>query len=110
MHEQTTTQAAPEKTNADKLSSEKEKADRERARIAEAKASARKRAEARKLAEEQRKQHELEVAAGAVRHIIHDSDDGGETFVRDAPSADIVEIDQAEPSQPAVRPFDFFGR
>ena len=108
--DRTTAQASSEKTNADKLGAEKEKSDREQARIADAKALSRKRAEAKKFAEQQRRQRELEVAAGAVRHIIHDRD-GDEIIVRDAPPPpDVVEVDQAEPPAPDVRPFNFFGR
>jgi hypothetical protein len=103
---QTGEKTPAEKATADKLSSERENADKQR--IAEARSAGKKRSEARKFAEEQRRQRELDVAAGAVRHIIHDRD--GEIIVREAPEQDVVEVDQAEPPEPGVRPFNFFGR
>lgn len=102
-------QVMGDRTDSAKPGAEREKADAEHARIAEAKAASKKRTEARKLAEQQRRQHELEVAANAVRHIIHDRD-GGEVVVRDAPPQDMVEVDQAESAGPEMRPFGFFGR
>lgn len=130
------TPAAPEqaastsdKAKADRPSAERENTNKERAHVADVKAASRKRAGARKFAEQQRRQHELEAAAGAVRHIIHDRDgirgrDGEEIIVRNGympdreampdremmPDRDVMEVDQSEPPGPDVRPFNFFGR
>jgi hypothetical protein len=114
--------ATPTQTNVDRPGAQQENADRQRAHIAEAKAASRKRAEARKVAEQQRKQRELEVAASAVRHIIHDGN-GEQIIVHNdyppdrsaasdqeaAPEREVVEVDQAEPA-PEARPFGLFGR
>jgi hypothetical protein len=60
------------KTNDAKANGEKANADK--ARSAEARSVEKKRAENRKITEQQRKQRELEVAAVAVRRIIHERD------------------------------------
>jgi type IV secretory pathway VirB10-like protein len=113
--EQNTGQAKAQNEGTDRLTAEKDEAEQQRAaRIAEAKTASRKRTEARKFAEQQRRQRELDVAAGAVRHIIHDRDgyvqgpDGDEVIVRDGPPDDVVEV--AEPREPEARPYGFFGR
>jgi len=123
--EQPSTPAAPEQAastsdqaKADQPGSEREAANnKERAHAAGAKVASRRRAEARRFAEQQRRQHELEVAAGAVRHIIHGRD-GEEIIVRNGympdreimPDREVMEVDQAEPPGPDMRPFNFFGR
>jgi hypothetical protein len=60
------------KTNDAKTNGEKANADK--ARSAEARAVEKKRAETTRITEQQRKQRELEVAAMAVRRIIHERD------------------------------------
>jgi hypothetical protein len=102
-------QATGNGESSGKPNTAREKTDADRARTAETKAAGKKRAEARKFAEQQRRQRELEIAASAVRHIIHDRD-GDEIIVRDAPPQDVVEVGQAEPPGPDLRPFNFFGR
>ena len=67
-----------------------EKANLDKARAADARAGEKKRTETRKIAEQQRKQRELDVATIAVRRIIHE---------RDAPDV-VVDSDQTE--QPAA--------
>jgi hypothetical protein len=85
------------KTNdiATKTNSEKANTDRARAaeaRAADARAADKKRAETRRIAEQQRKQRELEVATVAVRRIIHERDPSDIVVVgsdqTDAPGAD----------------------
>jgi hypothetical protein len=100
-----------EKLNADKANVEKVSADK--ARAAEAKQPERRRSEARKIAEQQRKQRELEVATIAVRRIIHDRDAPDTVRGREAPDRDapiIIETDQPERSAPEMPHFNLFGR
>jgi len=80
-----------EKTNADKARA----AD---ARSADARTAEKKRAGTRKIAEQQRKQRELEVATIAVRRIIHERD----------PSDVVVDSDQAETPAAEMPHFNFF--
>jgi len=76
-----------------------------KARAAEAKlVEKRKRSEARKLAGQQRKQRELEVATFAVRRIIHDRD-APEVVIRDRDARDVV-VQNAEPETPRFNLFD----
>jgi hypothetical protein len=84
----TDAKANVEKANADKArAAEARSAD---ARAAEARAAEKKRSESRKIAEQQRKQRELEVATIAVRRIIHERDgsDVADSDQTDAPVAD----------------------
>jgi chemosensory pili system protein ChpA (sensor histidine kinase/response regulator) len=103
--------ANTEKLNADKANVEKVSADK--ARTAEAKQPERRRSEARKIAEQQRKQRELEVATIAVRRIIHDRDAPEIVRGREAPDRDapiIIETDQPEPAAPEMPHFTLFGQ
>ena len=61
-----------DKVDTDRVNAQKASADK--ARADEPKLAERKRSEARKVAEQQRKQRELEVATVAVRRIIHGRD------------------------------------
>ena len=82
-------------------------ADRERA--SEAKFVERKRSDARKVAEQQRKQRELEVATVAVRRIIHGRD-APDIVIRDRGASELVENDPPEASGPAMPHFNLFGQ
>jgi hypothetical protein len=75
-----------------------EKANADKARSAEARAVEKKRAETRKIAEQQRKQRELEVATIAVRRLIHERD----------PSDVVVDSDQAETPAAEMPHFNLF--
>ena len=77
-----------------------EKANAEKARSAEARTAGKKRAETRKIAEQQRKQRELEVATIAVRRLIHERD----------PSDIVVDSDQAETPAAEMPHFNLFGQ
>jgi type IV secretory pathway VirB10-like protein len=92
-----TTAPAADKADTEKVSTQK--ASPEKGRAAEARYAERKRGEARKVAEQQRKQRELDVATVAVRRIIHD---------RDAP--EIVENDSREAPAPAMSQFNLFDQ
>ena len=96
-----------DKPDTDKIVAQKA-ADKERA--AEAKYTERKRSDARKVAEQQRKQRELEVATVAVRRIIHDRD-GQDVIIRerDRNAPEIVENDPPQASAPAMPRFNLFG-
>lgn len=83
-------------TNDAKANGEKATADK--ARSAEARAVEKKRAETRKIAEQQRKQRELEVATIAVRRLIHERD----------PSDVVVDSDQAETPAAEMPHFNLF--
>jgi len=87
-----------EKAAAEKAAAEKSSADR--ARMMEARAAARKRAEARKFAERQRKQRELEFATAAARRMIYDRGRDHEEFAA---------MDAPEPPQPGVPHLSLFG-
>ncbi len=80
-----------EKANADKVRAAE-------ARSADARAAEKKRAGTRKIAEQQRKQRELEVATIAVRRIIHERD----------PSDVVVDSDQAETPAAEMPHFNLF--
>jgi hypothetical protein len=89
------------KTNDAKANGEKANADKARAaeaRSADARAAEKKRAGTRKIAEQQRKQRELEVATIAVRRIIHERD----------PSDVVVDSDQAETPAAEMPHFNLF--
>jgi hypothetical protein len=77
-----------------------EKANADKARSAEARTAGKKRAETRKIAEQQRKQRELEVATIAVRRLIHERD----------PSDAVVDSDQAETPAAEMPHFNLFGQ
>jgi len=92
---------ADAKTNDAKANGERANADKARAaeaRSADARAAEKKRAGTRKIAEQQRKQRELEVATIAVRRIIHERD----------PSDVVVDSDQADTPAAEMPPFNLF--
>jgi hypothetical protein len=96
-----------EKSNADKArAAEARSAD---ARAVDAKAAEKKRTETRKIAEQQRKQRELEVATIAVRRIIHghDGSDVADSDQTDAPVADRPVADRPAAEMPH---FNLFGQ
>jgi hypothetical protein len=82
-----------EKANADKARAAE-------ARSTDARAAEKKRTETKKIAEQQRKQRELEVATIAVRRIIHERD----------PSDVVVDSDQAETPAAEMPHFKLFGQ
>lgn len=89
------------KANDAKANGEKANADKARAaeaRSTDARAAEKKRAGTRKIAEQQRKQRELEVATIAVRRIIHERD----------PSDVVVDSDQAETPAAEMPHFNLF--
>lgn len=97
---------------ADKADAEKANAQRasiDKARADEPKLAERKRGDARKVAEQQRKQRELEVATVAVRRIIHGRD-VPDIVVRDRDAPDIVENDPPEAPAPQMPHFNLFGQ
>jgi hypothetical protein len=116
------TTPAADKADTDKASTQK--ASVEKGRAAEARYAERKRGEARKVAEQQRKQRELDVATVAVRRIIHDRDapdvrdrDAPEVVIhnrdnRDAPedAHEIVENDSREAPTRAMPQFNLFDQ
>jgi hypothetical protein len=77
-----------------------ERANADKARAADARAVDKKRTETRKIAEQQRKQRELEVATIAVRRIIHE---------RDA-SDIVVDSDRTEAPAAEMPHFTLFGQ
>jgi hypothetical protein len=98
----TDAKASVEKTNADKArAAEARSAD---ARAAEARAAEKKRSESRRIAEQQRKQRELEVATTAVRRIIH-ARDGSDVADSDQTDASVADTPAAE-----MPHFNLFGQ
>jgi hypothetical protein len=84
------------KANGEKANADKARA--AEARSADARAAEKKRAGTRKIAEQQRKQRELEVATIAVRRIIHERD----------PSDVVVDSDQADTPAAEMPHFNLF--
>jgi type IV secretory pathway VirB10-like protein len=96
-----------DKVDTDRVNAQKASADKARAdgpKLAE-----RKRSEATKVAEQQRKQRELEVATVAVRRIIHGRD-APDMVIRDRDAPDIVENDPPEGPAPEAPHFNLFGQ
>jgi hypothetical protein len=77
-----------------------ERANADKARAPDARAVDKKRTETRKIAEQQRRQRELEVATIAVRRIIHE---------RDAPDI-VVDSDRTEAPAAEMPHFTLFGQ
>jgi hypothetical protein len=101
------TPPAADKPDADKVTPPKAGADKERgeARYVERN----KRGDARKVAEQQRKQRELEVATVAVRRIIHDRD-GQDVIIRDRDAPELVENDPPQAPALAMPRLNLFGQ
>jgi len=91
-----------EKTNTQRASIDKARAD-------EPKLAERKRSDARKFAEQQRKQRELEVATVAVRRIIHGRD-APDIVIRDRDADVVVENDPQQAPAPQMPHFNLFGQ
>jgi len=109
---QETIAPSADKADTDRVNTQKASADKasvDKARADEAKLAERKRSEARKVAEQQRKQRELEVATVAVRRIIHGRD-APDIVVRDRDVPDIVENDPPEAPAPQMPHFNLFGQ
>jgi hypothetical protein len=100
------TPPAADRPDADKVATPKVGADKERG---EARYVERKRSDARKVTEQQRKQRELEVATVAVRRIIHDRD-GQDVIIRDRDAPELVENDPPQAPVPAMPRFNLFGQ
>jgi hypothetical protein len=101
-----------DKPDADKITAEKASADN-KARAAEAKQAERKqRSDARRIAEQQRKQQELDIATVAVKRIIHSRDAGRDApdIVRDRDEPIIVENDPQEAPAAEMPHFNLFGQ
>ena len=69
----------------------------------------RKRSDARKVAEQQRKQRELEVATVAVRRFIHNRDAAPDVVIRDRDARDVV-VENDEPVAADTPRFGLFDR
>jgi hypothetical protein len=107
-----TTAPVADKSNktGDKNSSQKPGADADNQRPSEARFVERKRSDSRRIAEQQRKQQELEVATVAVRRIIHDRD-APDLIIRDRrPTTDMVENDPPEAPASPMPHFNLFGQ
>ncbi len=112
--------AAPAADEADTDKASIQKASAEKGRAAEARYAERKRGEARKVAEQQRKQRELDVATIAVRRIIHDRDapdasdardrDAQEVVIHNRDAPEIVENDPREVPARAMPQFNLFDQ
>jgi hypothetical protein len=114
---QETPASAADKPDSDKVNTQKASADKQRA--AEAKVAERKRSETRKVADQQRKQRELDVATVAVRRIIHGRDasdvvvrdrDASDVVIHDRDAPEMVENDPPEAPGPAMPHFNLFGQ
>jgi hypothetical protein len=97
-----------DKVDTDRVNAQKASIDK--ARADEPKLAERKRGEARKVAEQQRKQRELEVATVAVRRIIHGRDAPDIVIRRDRDEPDVVENDAPEEPAPEMPRFNLFGQ
>jgi hypothetical protein len=104
---QETIAPAADKPDAEKANMQKASIDK--ARADEPKLAERKRSDARKVAEQQRKQRELEVATVAVRRIIHGRD-APDIVIRDRDADVVVENDPAEAPAPQMPHFNLFGQ
>ena len=104
---QETIAPAADKADAEKANTQKASIDKVRAD--EPKLAERKRSDARKVAEQQRKQRELEVATVAVRRIIHGRD-APDIVIRDRDADVVVENDPAEAPAPQMPHFNLFGQ
>ena len=104
---QETIAPAADKADAEKANTQKASIDK--ARADEPKLAERKRTDARKFAEQQRKQRELEVATVAVRRIIHGRD-VPDIVIRDRDADVVVENDPAEAPAPQMPHFNLFGQ
>ena len=104
---QETIAPAADKADAEKANTQKASIDK--ARTDEPKLAERKRSDARKVAEQQRKQRELEVATVAVRRIIHGRD-APDIVIRDRDAPDMVENDPPEAPAPQMPHFNLFGQ
>jgi hypothetical protein len=101
-----------DKPDVDKIAAEKTSADN-KARTAEAKQAERKqRSDARRFAEQQRKQRELEIATVAVKRIIHGRDTSRDApdIIRDRDEPIIVENDPQEAPSAEMPHFNLFGQ
>jgi type IV secretory pathway VirB10-like protein len=108
--EENTAPASGEQTDPDRFDVPRTNANK--ARAAEAKlAERRKRSDARKVAEQQRKQRELEVATVAVRRLIHNRDAAPDVVIRDRNARDVVvENDEPETVAPDTPRFGLFDQ
>jgi hypothetical protein len=104
---QETISPAADKADAEKANTQKASIDK--ARTDEPKLAERKRSDARKVAEQQRKQRELEVATVAVRRIIHGRD-APDIVIRDRDADVVVENDPQQAPAPQMPHFNLFGQ
>jgi hypothetical protein len=104
---QETIAPAADKPDAEKANTQKASIDK--ARTDEPKLAERKRGDARKVAEQQRKQRELEVATVAVRRIIHGRD-APDIVIRDRDADVVVENDPQQAPAPQMPHFNLFGQ
>lgn len=104
---QETIAPAADKADAEKANTQKASIDK--ARTDEPKLAERKRSDARKVAEQQRKQRELEVATVAVRRIIHGRD-APDIVIRDRDADVVVENDPQQGPAPQMPHFNLFGQ
>jgi len=104
---QETIAPAADKADAEKANTQKASIDK--ARTDEPKLAERKRSDARKVAEQQRKQRELEVATVAVRRIIHGRD-APDIVIRDRDADVVVENDPQQAPAPEMPHFNLFGQ
>lgn len=110
--------ASAEQTDPDRFDAPRTNANK--ARAADAKlAESKKRSDARKVTEQQRKQRELEVATVAVRRLIHNRDIAPDVVIRDRDARVIrgrdarnvvVENDEPETVAPDMPRFSLFDR
>jgi hypothetical protein len=100
---------APASDKADAEKANTQKASIDKARTDEPKLAERKRSDARKVAEQQRKQRELEVATVAVRRIIHGRD-APDIVIRDRDADVVVENDPQQAPAPQMPHFNLFGQ
>lgn len=108
--EEKTAPASGEQTDPDRFDAPRTNVNK--ARASEAKlAERRKRSDARKVAEQQRKQRELEVATVAVRRLIHNRDAAPDVVIRGRDTRDVVvENDEPETVAPDTPRFRLFDR
>ena len=116
--EEKTAPASAEQTDPDRFDAPRTNANK--ARAADAKlAESKKRSDGRKVAEQQRKQRELEVATVAVRRLIHNRDIAPDVVIRDRDARVIrgrdarnvvVENDEPETVAPDMPRFSLFDR